>query len=68
MEGCQSNLDTRAPPGTAIEARCDISGVGLGIRGEVVWAESTAGGVLHGVAVTGHASPEDALFYRLYVK
>lgn len=65
--GCNLHLDTRMPPGTVIEARCDISGIGLRIRGKVVWAEAAIGGVLHGVLLTGPTSEGDALFHRLYV-
>lgn len=66
--GCALHADSRIPPGTLIEARCDIIGIGLRICGEVVWAEATAGGFLHGVVFTGFASEEDALFHRLYVE
>jgi len=66
--GCALHLDRHIPPGTKIEAVCDISGLGLKIRGEVVWAEAAAEGVLHGVVLTGFASEEDALFHGLYVK
>jgi len=66
-EGCELHVDTRIPPGTAIEARCDIRGLGLRIRGEVRWAEAATGGTVHGVVLTGFASEEDALFHRQYV-
>ena len=66
--GCVLHLDRHIPRGTAIEVRCDISGIGLAIRGTVVWSEAAAGGVLHGVVVTGFASEADALFHRLYVE
>jgi hypothetical protein len=66
--GCGLHLDRHIPPGTKIEVRCDISGLGLKIRGQVVWTEAAAGGVLHGVVLTGFASEEDALFHGLYLK
>jgi hypothetical protein len=65
--GCLLHLDRHIPPGTAIKVRCDISGIRLAICGTVVWSEAAAGGVLHGVVVTGFASEQDALFHRLYV-
>ena len=68
VNGCQLHLDRRIPPGTAIEARCNIEGLGLRIRGEVVWGEAVTGGFLHGVVITGPASEEDALFHRLYIE
>jgi predicted ThiF/HesA family dinucleotide-utilizing enzyme len=55
------------PPGTQIEVLCDIIGLGLRLRGEVVWSEVAAGGVLHGVVVNGFASEQDALIHRLHV-
>ena len=67
MGGCCLTLDRRIPTGTAIEIRCDIEGIGLRIRGKVVWAEETGTGVFHGIALTGYVSEEDALFHRLYV-
>lgn len=66
--GCCLTLDRRIPLGTSIDIRCNISGIGLRIRGEVVWAEETTAGVLHGVALTGFDSDEDALFHRLYLQ
>lgn len=66
-EGCQLQLDWEVPPGTSIQARCDISGIALRFRGETVWAKATSHGVFHGVQVTGFASEADALFHRLYV-
>ena len=65
--GCALHLDRHIPPGTQIEVLCDINGLGLRLRGEVVWSEAAAGGVLHGVVVTGFASEQDALIHRLYV-
>ena len=66
LGGCLLHLDRHIPPGTTIEVRCDISGIRLAICGTVVWSEAAAGGVLHGVVVTGFASEQDALFHRLY--
>ncbi|MBI4573178.1 MAG: PilZ domain-containing protein [candidate division NC10 bacterium] len=60
-EGCGLHLDTRIPPGTAIEARCDIGGVGLRIRGEVRWAEAATGGTFHGVVLTGFGGGDAGL-------
>jgi hypothetical protein len=65
--GCRLDLDTRIPPGTMVEARSNIHGIGLRIRGEVVWAQETPAGVLHGLTLAGYGSEEDALFHRLYV-
>jgi len=65
--GCCLNLDRRIPLRTPIEIRCDISGLGLRIRGKVVWVEETGTGVFHGITLTGYVSEEDALFHRLYV-
>ena len=65
--GCALRLDAHIPPGTMIEAQCDVSGIGLRIRGKVVWAEQTATGVLQGITFAEFASDEDALFHRLYV-
>lgn len=67
VAGCCLHVDRPLPPGTRIELRCDISGLGLRIRGRVVWAEETAAGVSHGIALTGHESDQDALFHRLYL-
>jgi hypothetical protein len=67
-EGCRLRLDTHIPRGTPIQVRCDISGIGLQIYGEIVWAKPTTGGTLHGVLVTGFPSEEDAQFQRLYVR
>ena len=66
--GCALHLDRHIPRGTKIEAVCDIGGLGLRLRGEVVWTEAAAGGVLHGVACTGGVSEADALFHDLYIK
>jgi hypothetical protein len=66
--GCCLHLNRRIPLGAPVEIRCDISGIGVRIRGEVVWAEETATGAFHGVALTGFESEEDALFHRLYVQ
>jgi hypothetical protein len=66
--GCCLNLEQRLPPGTLIEIRCDINGIGLRIRGRVVWAEAMAAGAFHGIALTGYESEEDALFHRLYIE
>jgi hypothetical protein len=65
--GCALHLDRHIPPGTAIEVRFDISGIGLAILATVVWSEAAAGGVLHGVVVTAFASEADALFHQLYL-
>ena len=65
--GCRLCLDRHLPLGARIELRSDISGLGLRLRGEVVWAEETAAGVFHGIALAGPESDEDALFHRLYV-
>jgi hypothetical protein len=65
--GCALRLNAYVVPGTMIEAQCDIGGIGLRMRGRVVWAEQTGTGVLLGVAVTEFASDEDALFHRLYL-
>lgn len=65
--GCCLRLDGHVSLGTQIELRCDISGLGLRISGRVVWAEETAAGVFHGIALAGYESDEDALFHRLYV-
>lgn len=61
------HLDGDIPPGTIIEVRCDVSGIGLKLRGKVVWAKPVAVGVLHGVGFTDPVSEEDALFLPLYV-
>ena len=66
--GCRLYLDTQVPPGSAIQARCDISGIGLQICGEIVWVKATTSGILHGVHVTGFASEEDAQFQRIYLR
>lgn len=66
--GCCLTLDRRIPLGTSIDIRCNISGIGLRIRGQVVWAEETTTGVFHGVTLTGFDSDEDALFHRLYLQ
>ncbi len=66
--GCCLNPDQPIPLRTPIEVRCDISGIGLRIRGEVVWAEETGTGVYHGIALTGYESEEDAPFHRLYIQ
>jgi len=66
--GCCLRLDRHLPLGTQIELRCDIGGLGLRISGRVVWAEETAAGVFHGIALAGPESEEDALFHRLYVE
>jgi|GEM_PF-1105208 hypothetical protein len=65
--GCCLRLDRPVSLGTQIELRCDIGGLGLRIRGRVVWAEETAAGVFHGIALAGYESEEDALFHRLYL-
>ncbi len=65
--GCCLFLDTLVPPESLIEARCNLHGLGLRLRGVVVWAERLAGGVLHGVMLTGFGSKEDTLLHRLYV-
>jgi len=65
--GCALHLNTYVPPGTMIDARCDINGVGLRFRGKVVWAERTGSGALQGVALGDFPSEADALFHRLYV-
>jgi hypothetical protein len=65
--GCALRLNTFVPPGTMIEAQCDVSGIGLRVYGKVVWAEQTGTGVLQGVTFAEFASEEDALFHRLYV-
>ncbi len=67
QEGCRFQLDSLLPRGTPLEARCNISGLALRLRGEAVWGEATAGGFLHGVAITGFASEADAVFHRLYI-
>ncbi len=67
-EGCRLHLDTHVPPGTPIQVRCDISGICLQICGEIVWTRPAAGGILHGVLVTGFPSEEDAEFQGLYVR
>jgi len=64
-EGCGLHLDRPLPPGTSLEFRCDINGIGLGLSGQVVWSRAALGGILHGVALTGHHSDQDALFHRL---
>jgi hypothetical protein len=33
--------------------------------GRVVWSQAALGGVLHGVALTGYHSDQDAIFHRL---
>jgi len=66
--GCRLRLDSPLPLRTAIEVQCDIAGVGLWLRGEVVWATSTADGVHHGIVLTGFGSQGDALFYRLFIR
>ncbi len=66
--GCQLHLDTQVPQGSAIQARCDISGIGLELCGEIVWVKATADGVLHGVHVTGFPSAEDGQFQRVYLR
>ncbi len=66
--GCLLHLDAHVPEGTTIQVRCDISGIGLQICGEIVWTKATTGGILHGVLVTGFPSEEDARFQRLYLR
>jgi hypothetical protein len=63
--GCGLHLDRPLPVGAAIKFRCDINGIGLVVRGRTVWTAPALGGILHGVAVTGHASDHDALFHTL---
>ncbi len=65
--GCGLHLDRPLPLETPIEFRCNISGIGLAVRGRTVWTAAALGGILHGVAVTGYVSEEDALFHRLYL-
>jgi hypothetical protein len=67
QEGCRFQLDSLLPRGTRLEARCNISGLALRLRGETVWGKATAGGFLHGVAIAGFASEADAVFHRLYI-
>jgi hypothetical protein len=50
-----------------IELMCDISGIGLRLRGKVVWAKQTGSGALQGVSLAEFPSEEDALFHRLYI-
>ena len=70
-EGCGLFLDTHVPPGTPVEVRCNINGIALRLRGQVVWskpkAEGISEGALHGIHLTGFASEEDALFHRVYL-
>ncbi len=66
--GCQLLLDTRLPPGDTIELQCDIAGIGVWLRGEVVWSSPTGQGFNHGVVLTGFGSQGDSLFYRLYIR
>ncbi len=66
QEGCRLQLDGSLPPGTPIEVRCNIGGVGLRLHGETVWVDAP-GGSVHGVSITGFASGADALFHRLYL-
>ena len=65
--GCGLHLDRPLPLGSSIEFRCNINGIGLAVRGSTVWATAALGGILHGVAVTGYGSDQDALFHRLYL-
>ncbi len=67
QEGCGLRLDGRLGPGTPVEVRCDISGLSLCLRGEIVWADPP-GGLHHGVAITGFASEADARFHRQYLE
>lgn len=67
MRGIRLQLGVQLLPNTPVTARCNIGGIGLRMRGQIVWAKPVGGGTLHGVAVTGFASDEDALFHRLYL-
>ncbi len=67
QEGCRLELDGSLPPGTPIDVRCNINGLGLRLHGETAWVDAP-GGLLHGVAITGFASAADALFHRLYLE
>jgi hypothetical protein len=67
QEGCRFQFDSLLPQGTALEARCNISGLALRLEEETVWGEAMAGGFLHGVAITGFTSEADAVFHRLYI-
>jgi hypothetical protein len=64
-EGCGLHLDRPLPLGVPLEFRCHINGIGLGLTGRVVWSQAALGGILHGVALTGYHSDQDALFHRL---
>ena len=65
--GIRLQLGVQLLPNTPVTALCDIGGIGLRMRGQIVWAKPVGGGVLHGVAVTGFASDEDALFHQVYL-
>ncbi len=68
LSGCRLRLDRHIPQGTPIQAFCDINGIGLQIRGKIVWAKPADGWTLHGVLVTGFPSDEDTQFQRLYLR
>ncbi len=65
-EGCGLRLDEYLGPGTPLEIRCNISGLALCLRGDIVWSDAL-GGLFHGVAITGFASKADALFHSQYL-
>ncbi len=67
-DGFRLHLDVTIPPSTPIETKCNISGIGLQLRGKVVWTDQTGQGILHGIMLTGFGSDEDALFHRLYIR
>ncbi len=66
--GCRLRLDRHIPQGSPIQAFCDINGIGLQIRGKIVWVKLADGSTLHGVLMTGFPSDEDAQFQRLYLR
>ncbi len=68
LSGCRLRLDRHIAQGTPIQAFCDINGIGLQIRGRIIWVKLADGSTLHGVLVTGFPSDEDAQFQRLYLR
>jgi hypothetical protein len=66
--GCQLLLGTHLPRGTAVEFQCDIAGIGVWLRGKIVWSNPAVKGTFHGVRLTGFGSQGDALFYRLHIR
>lgn len=66
--GCSLHLEAPLPKDSAVEATCDIHGLGLRLRGKVVWSESTTGGYLIGLQFTGRPSEQDLLFQEIVLR